>query len=185
MAKTIPTAFADAELNAGNLTLGEDILGANWRSIIEQQNYFFAHTGARNQGIIFPTAATTTSGTLTQVNSTSGGRNLDTWFGGFDPLRTTLNSTGKVRINFRTYSQNCTVTFTIYRLTDGATVTTQSVTNSSTAAWASSTLELSASSYKVPLGIKAQFLATSGTASLWQWSVQEEVITSTAYLPAG
>jgi hypothetical protein len=185
MAKSIPTAWNDGALNAGNLTLGEQVLSTDWETILEQQNYVYAHRGSRSHGLRFDTAFTTTSGAYTHTNSTPDGRNLDTWFGLIDPIRPVESGgSAAISIDLRTFSRRCAVRCTVYRMDTGATLTTLTATNSlSTSVWTSTTANVTLTT--VPLGLEIEVSATSGTAELWAFSINEDVITSTSLLPTG
>lgn len=183
MAKSIPTAWTDSGLNAGRLTVGEVAVQTDWENVVEMHNYEYAHAGARCIGMIFDGAFTTTSGTYTVTNSTSGGRDLDTWFGLLDPQRPVEG--GGLRIRIRAYLQQANCRATLYRMDTGASIGTVTATNSSTAAWAATEVALASTYATIPIGVVVEASATSGTGSIWSFTIQESVITNTSYLPDG
>lgn len=79
MAVTKASSFSQQSI--ARFAEGEWILLNDPKELIETQNLQYALAGSRVGGIVFDPVFTTTSTTVTQVNSTSGGRNLNTWWG--------------------------------------------------------------------------------------------------------
>ena len=79
MAVTKASSFTQQSI--ARFAEGEWILLDDPKELIETQNLQYALAGSRVGGIVFDPVFTTTSTTVTQMNSTSGGRNLNTWWG--------------------------------------------------------------------------------------------------------
>jgi hypothetical protein len=183
MAKTVPAEpTLPSALDGASLKIAT---GRQWRNVVRTQNYAFAHTGARVPGPYFSNFATTTSTTYTQVNSTAGDEDLDTWFPTSQLLRLLTNGLADVvDIELQIFGFQVDAKLTIVELdtnTDLLTLTTSQsgstsawATNSTNTSWASTFEGDSTANAKRNLAYKMEFRATSATANLLTWCVHEK-----------
>lgn len=186
MSVTVPAAPTLVELSDG--VSSKLAKSDTWRNAFRLQNYAFAHSGARIPGPYLSSAATTTSGTLTQSNSTASQPDLDTWFPCSRLLRKCLvSSSDALAVEFQIFGNNVEAELELFRVDTGASVLTLTATQSGgTSDWASATggITYSAGFEDLLIAYKIEFRATSGTASLYTWMAHETHLTA-AGLPDG
>lgn len=193
MAITVPATPTLADLDdASSLAISKK---ATFENVLQTQNYAFAHTGARIPGHYYPSAATTTSSTLTQANATSGQPDLDVWFPTSQLIRLTDDAgSDAVHIECQIYGAQVEVRISLVVLGLDATLTTLTVTRASSAlGWSSASKAIPwsntfdggvTSNPKRNFAYKIEYKATSGTASLLTWAVHEKHLVA-ADLPDG
>jgi len=161
------------------------VLQADWKTIVENGHYHYAHRGTRLRGVLFEPAFTTNSLAYVTANSTVGGRDLDTIAPTSIPLRA-YGASGLVDYELAIYGKHVRVQCTIKRMDTGATLTTFNVAVGASFAWATNTAAVTLATFAgVPLEFtfEALWLNAGTEAELLHIEVHERVLSVSSDLP--